>query len=201
MDTLLVAGIAMNADEKRDDNMDVNEEKYEEIICKLCEILKILDKADFQKIMGENEELQNLYCTINDTTCRFEQLTREGKREQTNKEIIQKCRDIEYQFSTKYVNMRLMGELIKDYRQTNHLNYSDTTQNLIKAINVEASELLELYNFQDEDAKVCREDILDELGDVLIYCFALATSIPMPVDRIIARKIRKNIGRDREYDN
>lgn len=52
---------------------------YETIITKLCEILRIMDTKEVMAEIDENPKLQDLYCTINDTTNRFEKLQRIAK--------------------------------------------------------------------------------------------------------------------------
>ena len=178
-----------NGSEKMNNN-------YEDIIQKLCDILKIMDDKDFQKQIDENQKLQDLYCTINDTTNRFEKLQRDTKLQKRNKELIDRCLDIECDFSRK-TNTKHLDWLIKDYRESNKLDMEDTIENLIKAINVEAGELLEITNF---GKVIDPKKVEEELADVLIYCFSLASELNTPVDRIIARKIKKNIERGRKYE-
>ena len=127
-----------------------------------------------------------------------EQIQRDTKLKERNKELIDRCLDIECDFSRK-TNTDSLSLLIKGYRESNRLDVYDTVENLIKAISVKAGELLELFNFNIGE-KVCQEDIEDELGDILIYCFSLAYELNRPVDRIIARKIKKNIKRGRKYE-
>jgi len=113
-----------------------------------------------------------------------------------NEELIDRCVDIECNFSRK-TNTDHLSVLIKDYREVNKLDIQDTVENLIKAVNVEAGELLETTNF----GKVINpKKVEEELADVLIYCFSLASELNTPVDRIIARKIKKNIEIGRQYD-
>lgn len=178
-----------NGSEKMDNN-------YEDIIQKLCDILKIMDDKDFQKQIDENQKLQDLYGTITDTTNRFEKLQRDTKLQKRNKELIDECIDIECDYSRK-TNTNYLSGLINEYRGTNKLDMEDTIENLIKAINVEAGELLETTNF---DKVINPKKVEEELADVLIYCFSLANELTTPVDRIIARKIKKNIERGRKYE-
>lgn len=174
--------------------MNIDNESYKEIIHKLCDVLDIMDDEDFQKAMDNNQKLQDLYCIINDTTNRFEKLHRETKLKEKNNELKEKCIDIECNFSRK-TNTDHLSALIKDYRKSNKLDKQDTVENLIKAINVEGGELLEIINF---GKVIDPKKVEEELADVLIYCFSLAYELNTPVDRIIARKIKKNIERSRQ---
>lgn len=178
-----------NGSEKMDNN-------YEDIIQKLCDILKIMDDKDFQKQIDENQKLQDLYGTITDTTNRFEKLQRDTKLQKRNKELIDECVDIECNYIRK-TNTNYLSGLINEYRGTNKLDMEDNIENLVKAINVEAGELLETTNF---GKVIDPKKVEEELADVLIYCFSLANELTTPVDRIIARKIKKNIERGRKYE-
>lgn len=181
---------------KQGENMNTNEENYIEIIQKLCDVLDIMDYEDFQKAMDKNQKLQDLYNSIKDTTNGFEKLHNETKLQKRNNELINECIDIECDYSRK-TNTKHLSWLIKDYREFNKLDREDTIENLIKAINVEAGGLLKTIskvNFVDP------KKVEEELADVLIYCFSLAYELNTPVDRIIARKIKKNIERGRKYE-
>jgi NTP pyrophosphatase (non-canonical NTP hydrolase) len=155
-----------------------------------------MDTKEVMTEIDETPRLQELYCTINDTTNRFEKLQKDTKLKEKNNESIEKCLDIECNFSRK-TNTDHLSVLIKDYREVNKLDIHDTVENLIKAINVEAGELLETTNF---GKVIDPKKVEEELADVLIYCFSLASKLNTPVDRIIARKIKKNIERGRQYD-
>ena len=71
-------------------------------------------------------------------------------------------------------------------RNWDQLNYPDS---LIKSIVIEASELLECIQW-DNDYKT--ENISEELADVMIYCFQLAYSLNLDVSTIIEKKLIKN---------
>ena len=60
---------------------------------------------------------------------------------------------------------------------------------LIKSISIEAGELLECIQW-DNDYKT--ENISEELADVMIYCFQLAYSLNLDVSTIIEKKLIKN---------
>lgn len=70
--------------------------------------------------------------------------------------------------------------------------------NLAISINLEASELLEIFQWCDkaEADKAARgadrEHFLEELADVMIYCMELATAYDVDVAAAIEDKLRKN---------
>jgi NTP pyrophosphatase (non-canonical NTP hydrolase) len=63
-----------------------------------------------------------------------------------------------------------------------------TPENLAKSISIESAELLELFQW-GQDA--ITEDLVDELADVLTYCFLLAQRIGVSPEEIILTKLRK----------
>ena len=61
-----------------------------------------------------------------------------------------------------------------------------TPQNLAKSISIEAAELLELFQWDDN---VDPERVQDELADVLTYCFLLAQKQGLVPEDIIRQKL------------
>lgn len=187
--------IEVNPHERRVDltNKKQNDQKdkYESVIMKLCEALNLMDDEDFQNSIDNNEKLQEIYCTINDTTNKLESVQRTQNRTEKNKEIVKDCIDIECQFRTKYKDVDKLMKLIYEYRTINHLTTEDI-QRLISRLTT-ASKLLEHNTTLNEGEKVCEEELLDGLANVLLYCFELARSQHVPIDRVIARKIKKNL--------
>ena len=74
-----------------------------------------------------------------------------------------------------------------------------TPKNLTMAISVEASELMELYQWKDnvptEQIK-SDEDLVErtqeELADTMIYCLSLANELGIDVEAAIADKLKAN---------
>ena len=63
-----------------------------------------------------------------------------------------------------------------------------TPTNLAKSIVIESAELLECFQWSDEPA---REDVSDELADILTYCYLLADTLSLDLDRIVADKLER----------
>lgn len=63
-----------------------------------------------------------------------------------------------------------------------------TQENLAKSISIESAELLELFQWGQE---ISTEDLIDELADVLTYCFLLARKICVSPEEIILNKLKK----------
>lgn len=79
-------------------------------------------------------------------------------------------------------------------------------ENLAKSINIEAGELLECYQW-DSDAD--RDEVADELADVLTYALLLADRLELDPERIIRTKLKRTAqkypvdkakGRSTKYD-
>lgn len=76
-----------------------------------------------------------------------------------------------------------------------------TPRNLACAISVEASELLELFQWQvgseDEEplSSETRERLEDEVADIALYLFTLCGVMNIPLAEVVTRKIRVNESR------
>ena len=62
-------------------------------------------------------------------------------------------------------------------------------ENLAKSIAIEAAELLECFQWNDDYDK---EALLDELADVFYYCLVLADTIDVDIQDIVLNKLEKN---------
>ena len=62
--------------------------------------------------------------------------------------------------------------------------------NLAKSIAIEAGELLECFQWSDDDYDI--EDVKDELADVMVYCIDMLDKLGLNADEIINRKMEKN---------
>lgn len=71
----------------------------------------------------------------------------------------------------------------RDWRQFH------TPENLAKSIAIEAGELLECFQWDNNCAK---ETICDELADVMVYCLHMANVLGVEPEDIILSKMKKN---------
>lgn len=62
--------------------------------------------------------------------------------------------------------------------------------NLAKSIMIEAGELLECFQWSDEDYDL--EHVKEELADVLIYCHNMLDKLGVDADEIVNAKMNKN---------
>jgi NTP pyrophosphatase (non-canonical NTP hydrolase) len=83
------------------------------------------------------------------------------------------------------------------FRDARNWKKYHSPKNLACALSVEASELVEIFQWVsdaeiEETVKNRNEDIQDEIADVLIYALTLAHDLDLDVCKIIANKIEKN---------
>lgn len=79
---------------------------------------------------------------------------------------------------------------IKKFVDDREWNQFHTPENLAKSIAIEASELLECFQWDNENFDL--EHVKEELADVLIYCEDLLNALRLDEDKIINDKIDKN---------
>ena len=65
-----------------------------------------------------------------------------------------------------------------------------TPANLAKSIFIEANELLECFQWDEEHYNF--DDVKDELADVLVYCIDMLDKLNLDADEIINAKMTKN---------
>ena len=65
-----------------------------------------------------------------------------------------------------------------------------TPANLAKSISIEANELLECFQWSDEDYDL--EHVKEELADVIVYCVNMLDTLGLDADEIINAKMAKN---------
>ena len=80
-----------------------------------------------------------------------------------------------------------MNTLIKFQRERDWKQFH-TPENLAKSISIEAAELLEHFQWNKE---YDRDEVLDELADVLTYCYFMADALDADVEEIILNKLKK----------
>jgi NTP pyrophosphatase (non-canonical NTP hydrolase) len=68
-----------------------------------------------------------------------------------------------------------------------------TPRNMALSISIEAAELLEHFQWQDQPAD--KEALADEMADVALYLLQLAKLSDIDLEQAILKKIKKNIQR------
>ena len=79
---------------------------------------------------------------------------------------------------------------IKQFTEDRDWDQFHTPVNLAKSISIEASELLECFQWSDTEFN--REHVCEELADVLNYCIQMADKLDVDLDQIINNKIDQN---------
>lgn len=62
--------------------------------------------------------------------------------------------------------------------------------NLAKSISIEAGELLECFQWDEDHYDL--EAVKDEVADVIVYCIDLVNRLGLDLDEVINRKMAKN---------
>lgn len=83
----------------------------------------------------------------------------------------------------------IIAELLK-FRDERNWKQFHMPENLAKSIIIEASELLENYQWGSE--KVDVENVKDELADIIAYCIYLCDEYDLNINEILQKKIIKN---------
>lgn len=83
---------------------------------------------------------------------------------------------------------------INEFREARNWRQYHNEKDLAISLSLEASELLELYQWKqpEEVNENKRERIEEELADVLIYSYMIADNLDMDIDDIIRKKLIKN---------
>jgi NTP pyrophosphatase (non-canonical NTP hydrolase) len=84
---------------------------------------------------------------------------------------------------------KLIEDIIK-FRDDRGWKHHDTPSALAKSIIIDAAELLENYQWEDERPNM--ENVKEELADVLIYSIAMASDLGLDPETIIREKLEKN---------
>jgi len=85
-----------------------------------------------------------------------------------------------------------MKKALKEIREfTNDRDWDQfhTPENLAKSICIEAGELLECFQWTDDYS---RDEVIDELADIMNYATILADKLDVDLEQIVLEKIEKN---------
>ena len=97
-------------------------------------------------------------------------------------------------------------EMLRTFSQERDWEQFHTQENLAKSISIEASELLECFQWSNH-AEI--DKVVEELADVLTYCVLLADKLGVDPNEIVKQKLEitrskypvdKSRGRSEKYD-
>lgn len=80
---------------------------------------------------------------------------------------------------------------IRDFVSERGWGQYHTPENLAKSISIEASELLECYQWTPQSPSMDEEHVREELADVLTYCIMMADALGVDMDDIVMGKLAK----------
>jgi len=83
----------------------------------------------------------------------------------------------------------IINSIIK-FRDERNWKQFHTGANLAKSLSIEAAEVLQLFQWNEECKNV--DDLKDEVADVMIYALLLCEKYNMDPEAIISAKLRKN---------
>lgn len=84
----------------------------------------------------------------------------------------------------------ILKQRIEKFNKDRDWDQFHTPSNLAKSIAIEASELLECFQWNDNEYNV--EDVKEELADVMNYCIQLSLVLNVDIIDIINKKMDKN---------
>ncbi|MDD6156746.1 MAG: nucleotide pyrophosphohydrolase [Lachnospiraceae bacterium] len=81
-------------------------------------------------------------------------------------------------------------ERIRKFTDDRDWDQFHSPANLAKSIVIEAAELLECFQWNDEEYDI--QHVKEELADVLVYCQNLVDKLGLDVDEIVNMKMEQN---------
>ena len=85
--------------------------------------------------------------------------------------------------------MNEVKEQIKQFNEERDWDQFHSPENLAKSISIEAGELLECFQWNNNFDK---DEVCEELADVVNYCILLADKLDVELEDIILAKLEKN---------
>ncbi len=85
--------------------------------------------------------------------------------------------------------LETLKKRIQEFNDDRDWNKFHTPSNLAKSISIEANELLECFQWNDENYNL--EDVKEELADVMNYCIQLSQVLNVDIVDIINAKMDK----------
>lgn len=116
----------------------------------------------------------------------------------------------------KTLNVEKIQNDIRTFTTERDWNQFHSVKNLVMALSVETSELLEIFQWmKEEDSNNLKSNpetmgkVRDEVADVLVYLLGIADKLDIDVEQAIIQKMKKNAekypvdkarGSSRKYD-
>lgn len=97
------------------------------------------------------------------------------------------------------VTVHDLKKMVSDFRDERNWRKYDTPKNLAVSICIEAAELLEQFQWKNDEEinRMIREEekkneVSDELADVVIYCLGLSDILEIDIAEALKQKLEKN---------
>ncbi len=84
-------------------------------------------------------------------------------------------------------SLKILSEKIDQFNKERDWDQFHSPANLAKSISIEANELLECFQWSDENYNV--DDVKAELADVLSYCIQMASKLELDIKEIVLEKL------------
>ena len=84
--------------------------------------------------------------------------------------------------------MERLKKALREFNEERDWDQFHTPENLAKSISIEAGELLECFQWNNDFDK---EELCEELADVISYCIMLADKIEVSIEDIVLDKLEK----------
>lgn len=84
--------------------------------------------------------------------------------------------------------MTHVKDLIKQFNEERDWDQFHSPENLAKSISIEAGELLECFQWNNEYDK---DDVCSELADVINYCILMADKLGVDLEEIVLKKLEE----------
>lgn len=102
--------------------------------------------------------------------------------------------------SDKQTTLQELKDLLERFREERGWAQFHNAKDLAEAISIEASELQELFLWQSpeevmkkiEDSKDFKEEVGEELADIIAFCINFANSTGIDISEVVRDKVEKN---------
>ena len=84
-------------------------------------------------------------------------------------------------------SLKNLTERIDAFNKARDWDQFHSPANLAKSISIEANELLECFQWSDDNYDI--EDVKSELADVINYCIQMATKLDLDIEEIVLKKL------------
>lgn len=84
-------------------------------------------------------------------------------------------------------SLKNLTEKIDAFNKVRDWDQFHSPANLAKSISIEANELLECFQWSDDNYDI--EDVKSELADVINYCIQMATKLDLDIEEIVLKKL------------